>query len=107
METVTPDNGAAKNKEGSSEAPAPAQRPPADSKKDDPPVKNAKKKELQDSDLPAPLANGACKIILEELPEDSRVALESCLQFWRVISKDHLLLSSALRVSVQVPTHNM
>eukprot|EP00960_Hanusia_phi_P029346 747902-Hanusia_phi.AAC.3 len=38
----------------------------------------------QDVPLPAPLANGAFKKILKELPEGARVAAETCVQFWKV-----------------------
>ena len=44
--------------------------------------------EEEDVPLPAPLANGALKKILKELPEGARVAAETCVQFWKVEKDD-------------------
>ncbi|EKX35604.1 hypothetical protein GUITHDRAFT_118204 [Guillardia theta CCMP2712] len=45
--------------------------------------KMREEKEEEDVPLPAPLANGALKKILKELPEGARVAAETCVQFWK------------------------
>lgn len=37
-----------------------------------------------DAKLPAPLAHGAYRKILKELPDGPRIAAETCVQFWKV-----------------------
>jgi len=41
-----------------------------------------------DSKLPAPLANGAYRKMLKELPDGPRIAAETCVQFWKVLLLD-------------------
>lgn len=45
-----------------------------------------------DEKLPAPLAHGAYRKILKELPDGPRIAAETCVQFWKVILQDRCML---------------